>query len=82
MYFTCATSLKVNDIKYHPKAWPTIGIDGVYMFPDRFKKEITASPGFLIIVHPKLVIKDTLIAEIKDHLNDVELNQDDKVVRR
>ena len=51
MYFKCSSRMTINDIKYHQVAWSAIGVDGVYMYPDKFKREITAISWFLIKIH-------------------------------
>ena len=81
MFFTCASTMTINAIKYHDLVWPVIGVEGIYMYPDKFDREVTASPGFLIKVHPRLAWKEGLIEEIQRELLQVELPQNDKVVQ-
>ena len=52
------------------------------MSPDRFQTEETACPGFLINVHHKLVWKETLISQMREALQTVQVDHQDPVVQR
>ena len=82
MYFTCESQVTLNNIKFHPKVWSHIGTDGIYLSPDRFHTEETACPGFLINVHHKLVWKETLISQMREALQTVQVENQDPVVQR
>ena len=52
------------------------------MYPDKFDRQDTACPGYLINIHPNLVWKDILISEIKRVLEKVPLEKQNRVYKR
>ena len=82
IYFTCESKMTLNNIKFNPKVWSHIGTDGIFLSPDRFQTEETACPGFLINVHHKLVWKETLISQMREALQTIQVEKQDPVVQR
>ena len=52
------------------------------MYPDKFDRQETACPGYLLNIHPNLVWKETLIAEITQLLEKVQIEKHNRVYKR
>ena len=59
-----------------------MGLPGTYMKVYHFEREQTACPGFLIMVHPKMVWKETLVKELKQAIKEVKVPATNKIVER
>ena len=55
MFLTISSKMPINNIKFHPTAWAIINQRKVFVHPDRFDRQDTACPGYLINLHPRLV---------------------------
>ena len=82
MFVTFSSTATINSIKYHPNVWSKLNESNIFMYPDKFDRQNTACPGYLINIHPNLVWKETLISEIKRILEKVPLDKQNRVYKR
>ena len=82
MFVTFSSTATINSIKYHPNVWSKLNESNIFMYPDKFDRQDTACPGYLINIHPNLVWKETLISEIKRILDKVPLDKQNRVYKR
>ena len=59
-----------------------INNSNIFMHPDKFDRQVTVCPGYLIDIHPHLVWKDKLIKEITRILEKVSVDQHNCVYQR
>ena len=79
-YYTFLST--INSIKYNPNVWSMINVSNIFMYPDKFDRQETACPGYLINIHPNLVWKQTLISEITRLLEQVTVDKSNGVYQR
>ena len=82
MFVTFSSTATINSIKYNPNVWSKLNDSKIYMYPDKFDRQETACPGYLINIHPNLVWKETLIAEITQLLEKVQIEKHNRVYKR
>ena len=51
MFETFSSTATINSIKYNPNVWTTLNESNIFMYPDKFDRQDTACPGYLINIH-------------------------------
>ena len=82
MFITFSSTATINSIKYNSKVWSKLNAAQIFMYPDKFDRQETACPGYLINIHPNLVWKETLITEITQLLEKVQIEKHNRVYKR
>eukprot|EP00957_Ditylum_brightwellii_P022663 1709027-Ditylum_brightwellii.AAC.1 len=62
------STLQLNTIKFYGEVWNYLKKQTVYIHPDRFLRNKVVSPGTIVDIHPDLVRKNDLEAELKKKL--------------
>ena len=77
VFVTINSKYRLNTIKFEPRVYLYLQKNEVYIKVDMFKRNITASPGQIIGVHPKMVRKDDLVEEIMKKIESKGLPQNE-----
>ena len=82
MFVNFSSKATINSIKYSPTVWSKLNAAQIFMYPDKFDRQQTACPGYLINIHPNLVWKERLITEITQLLEKVQIEKHNRVYKR
>ena len=81
LYCTLESAITINKLKYLEPMKSFIMHKNIWVKPDWYSAKVVNSPGFFVLLHPKITNKGEMVKEIKAALQKTDIDDEEQAVK-